>query len=201
MVNQVFSTPILREETDATEEELASLCDRIVGLYNAGPEAVGGEPWISQGNLFAEDNDGQLNWVRAVIAGVLTRYLRDVFSVEGEVEWSLSGQAVITRMGDWTAPHSAPGALLAGLFHIAIPEGMDGGELVFEDPRFNVAGFETPQMREAGIVPAWHQRTIEITPWPGEITLFPAWLAHYAKPFRCDDLGSACISIAFTATP
>ena len=75
------------------------------------------------------------------------------------------------------------------------PSDMQGGELVFRDPRGPaVAMYETP-----GVDLPWvgSGNGIPFTPAAGQLLIFPAWLEHRVERF--DGSGDR-ISIAFNAT-
>jgi uncharacterized protein (TIGR02466 family) len=114
------------------------------------------------------------------------RKKRDRFRLEGWVN--------VNRAGDRNLLHCHPGCFLSGTYYVKTPENMQGGEIVFRDPRGPaVAMYETP-----GIELPWVGNGVGIpfSPTMGQLLIFPAWLEHRVEPFTGD---GERISIAFNA--
>lgn len=114
------------------------------------------------------------------------RRKRDRFRLEGWIN--------LNRAGDRNLLHCHPGSFLSGTYYVKTPENMQGGEIVFRDPRGPaVAMYETP-----GIELPWvgTGTGIPFSPVTGYLMIFPSWLEHRVDPFTGP---GERISIAFNA--
>jgi uncharacterized protein (TIGR02466 family) len=106
----------------------------------------------------------------------------------------LQGWINVNQAGDSNVLHCHPGSFLSATYYVKVPPGMQGGEIVFRDPRGPaVAMYETP-----GIDLPWvgSGMGIPFSPAMGHLLLFPSWLEHRVERF--ENLGER-ISIAFNA--
>lgn len=107
----------------------------------------------------------------------------------------LEGWINVNRAGDYNVLHCHPGSFLSAVYYVRVPQPMQGGEIMFRDPRGPaVAMYETP-----GIELPWvgSGTGVPFSPSTGQLLLFPAWLEHRVSPF--EGTGER-ISIAFNAT-
>jgi len=114
------------------------------------------------------------------------RRKRDRFRLQGWIN--------VNRAGDRNVLHCHPGCFLSGTYYVKIPASMQGGEIVFRDPRGPaVAMYETP-----GIELPWvgTGMGIPFSPTAGQVLIFPAWLEHRVEPFTG---AGERISVAFNA--
>jgi uncharacterized protein (TIGR02466 family) len=115
------------------------------------------------------------------------RKKQDAFRLEGWIN--------LNRAGDSNVLHCHPGCFLSATYYVRVPPGMQGGNIVFRDPRGPaVAMYETP-----GIDLPWvgTGTGIPFTPATGQLIVFPSWLEHRVEPFEGD---GERISVAFNAT-
>jgi uncharacterized protein (TIGR02466 family) len=121
--------------------------------------------------------------------------LRGGVNASKKDRFRLQGWINVNRTGDKNVLHCHPGCFLSGTYYVKIPSDMQGGEIVFRDPRGPaVAMYETP-----GIELPWvgSGSGIPFTPTTGQVLIFPAWLEHRVDQFQ--GTGDR-ISIAFNAT-
>lgn len=201
MLNHVFTTPILREPTDLTPELRAAICERLLALRESAPGEAksnrGG--WHSEGNLFGPEQP-ELPGLRDTVTRALFAYIGEVFAFRGEISLALTGWAIVNRPGDYNVPHNHAANLLSGALYLAIPSGMRGGAIVFQDPRLNLNAHETAAMRVLNAQPPWMVPNITVQPIEGEILIFPSWLNHWVEPFQSDDPRALRIVVSFNAT-
>ena len=114
------------------------------------------------------------------------------------VTWGGNMWANINRSGHSNEFHSHASAYWSGVYYVddggisANPS--LGGELEFMDPRAPLPIMNAPHLRFTGLTATTTER---VTPKPGRLVLFPAWLMHQVRPYR----GTADrISIAFNLT-
>jgi uncharacterized protein (TIGR02466 family) len=201
MFNHVFTTPVLREDSKVPAADLAAVAACLIELRQRVPGETksnrGG--WHSAGNLFGPEY-GEFPAIRAVATQALFRYIGEVFGYRGEIHLSLTAWTVINGPGDYNVPHNHAANLLSGAFYVAVPPGMKGGDIVFQDPRLNLNAHDTDAMRRLNIRPPWMSPTISVAPAAGEILIFPSWLIHWVEPFACEDAAALRIVISFNAT-
>jgi uncharacterized protein (TIGR02466 family) len=85
--------------------------------------------------------------------------------------------------------HNHANALLSGCYYIDVPR--DGGDILFRDPREVAYAFQPPYAQ------GYKQPLATITPQPGTLLVFPAWLLHAVEENRSDE---DRISIGWNAT-
>jgi uncharacterized protein (TIGR02466 family) len=201
MLNHVFTTPILRDATSLTAEQREAVCDYLRELRVASPGEKksnrGG--WHSSGNLFAPEHR-QFPEMRDAVTKALFSYIAEVFAYRGEVQLALTGWSVLNSPGDYNVPHNHAANLLSGALYLSVPEGMQGGAIIFQDPRLNLNAHETEGMRRLKVKPPWMSPTLSVQPSVGEILVFPSWLNHWVEPYQCDDPDALRVVISFNAT-
>lgn len=87
----------------------------------------------------------------------------------------------VYEAGHFHGPHSHPGALLAAIYAVALPEGLEApeGSVALQDPRREALNHLGPlRFTGEGIDAVCQLRE-------GELLLFPGWLTHYVIPHRC----------------
>ncbi len=115
------------------------------------------------------------------------RRKKDNFRLEGWIN--------VNRAGDFNVLHCHPGCFVSATYYVKVPPNMNGGNIVFRDPRGPaVAMYETP-----GIDLPWvgNGSGIPFTPATGHLIIFPSWLEHRVDRFEGE---GERISIAFNAT-
>lgn len=198
MLNHLFTTPILRDIVELTPEQRAEIGEYLLSLRATAPGESksnrGG--WHSSGNLFGPEHR-QFPAMRDAIMKALSRYIAEVFGHRGEFQLALAGWTVINRPGDHNVPHNHATNLLSGALYLNVPEGMTGGAINFQDPRFNLNAHETEGMRRLKMKPPWMSTRFSVQPGAGEIIVFPSWLNHWVEPFQCDQSDALRIVISF----
>lgn len=107
----------------------------------------------------------------------------------------LEGWINLNRSGHENLLHCHPGCFLSGTYYVKTPAGMQGGEIVFRDPRgpavamYETPGFDLPWVGSGGGIP--------LTPTAGQLVIFPAWLEHRVARFEGE---GDRISVAFNVT-
>lgn len=201
MISHIFTTPVARESTGLTMEQLGAIRDYLLSLRDASPgerkSNRGG--WHSDGNLFGPEFH-DLPEMREAITNALFRYIGEVFGYRGEIQLALTGWTVINRPGDFNVPHNHAANLLSGALYISVPPGMRGGAITFMDPRLNLNAHETTAMKQLKVQPPWMNTAIDVIPTAGEILIFPSWLLHYVQPFESDDPRVVRIVVSFNAS-
>ena len=202
MLTHAFTTPILRDTAALTPAQFDEIREHLLGLrvQAEGEQKSNRGGWHSKGNLFAPAQR-QFPEMREAVTRALFAYIAKVFAYTGPIEIALNGWTVINRGGgDFNVPHNHAANLLSGALYIAVPDGMRGGAIVFQDPRLNLNAHETEGMRKLAIKPPWMRTSINVTPKAGEILVFPSWLMHFVEPFTCDDPEGVRIVVSFNAT-
>jgi len=201
VLNHAFTTPILRDSAGLSPEQLAAARDYLLALQASTPglDRSNRGGWHSAGNLFGPDHP-EAQPLREAATHALSSYISQAFDYKGKLELTLTAWTVINRPSDFNAPHNHAPHLLSGAIYIAIPAGMRGGEIVFQDPRLALNAHETDGMRRLKLQPPWRRPTISVAPVVGEALVFPSWLSHYVEPFQCDDPAEVRIVVSFNAS-
>lgn len=201
MLNHIFTTPILRNTAQLSAADLAEIGEYITGLRIKSPGETksnrGG--WHSHGNLFGPEHR-EFPALRNAVTDALFAYLGDAFGFSGEIQLAINGWSIVNRPGDYNVPHNHAANLLSGALYVAVPAGMKGGAIVFQDPRLNLNAHETEAMHHAEVKPPWQNTSISVVPAAGEILIFPSWLTHWVEPFECADPEAVRIVVSFNAT-
>ncbi len=112
------------------------------------------------------------------------------------IDWSLQAWASVNRLGDYHDPHNHPHAYLSGTYYVRVPESraplrnradVRPGCITFYDPRsaVNMGAIKgDPQI----------EPEFTVSPRPGMILMWPAFLMHYVHPNLSEELR---ISISF----
>jgi len=201
MLNHVFTTPILKDQTGLPAESREAVCAYLLGLRAAS----GGEMksnrggWHSSGNLFAPEHR-QFPEMRDAVTKALFNYVGEVMNYRGEIQLALTGWTVINGPGDYNVPHNHAANLLSGALYLSVPPGMDGGAIVFQDPRLNLNAHETEGMRRLKVRPPWTVPSIQVAPEVGDVLVFPSWINHWVEPYRSSDPKALRIVVSFNAS-
>jgi uncharacterized protein (TIGR02466 family) len=199
MITELFTTPVQRTQSGLNPEQLAGVEASILELMSRDRGGVlsnrGG--WRSSGNLFDNTQIAGSLLRESVIAGA-RRYLIEVCSCVEEAPLKLTAWAVVNGPnGDFNLPHNHPSALISGVVYITIPNHMNGGELYFQDARFNLNAYHTSGMEKYRAKPAWLTNLVAVKPVSGELLVFPSWLVHWVMPYTCDHTPCRRIAVAF----
>ncbi len=202
MLSHAFTTPILRESTDLQPAQLAEIAAYLLRIrgQSAGESRSNRGGWHSSGNLFDAREHQEFPEMKAAVTRALLRYIGEAFGYRGEIKLALTGWCVINGPGDYNAPHNHAPSLLSGALYISVPRGMNGGDIVFQDPRLSLNACETPAMIRVGIAPPWMKISLNVTPVAGEIVVFPSWLSHYVEPYGGAEESVARIVVSINAT-
>ena len=200
MISHIFTTPVARESTGLTMEQLGEIRDYLLDLRaaSAGEKKSNRGGWHSDGNLFAADFR-DFPEMREAITAALFRYIGEVFGYRGPIQLALTGWTVINGPGHFNVPHNHAANLLSGALYIAVPPGMKDGAITFMDPRLNLNAHETPAMKQLQVRPPWMNTAMDVIPAAGEILIFPSWLNHYVQPFAAEDPKAVRIVVSFNA--
>lgn len=201
MLNHVFTTPIFRDKTELTVAQRDEVCRYLLQLRDesSGEKKSNRGGWHSNGNLFAPDHT-QFPALRDAVTAALFRYVGEVFGFRGEIQLALTGWTVINGPGDYNVPHNHAANLLSGALYLAVPDDMNGGAIVFQDPRLNLNAHESEGMRRLNVRPPWMNPTVNVTPNVGDILVFPSWLNHWVEPYQSADPNAQRIVVSFNST-
>ncbi len=145
-------------------------------------------------NFFAVE-DAAVAWLMQCIHRSATDYCGRA-GIDYPIDWSLQGWANVNRRGDYHDPHNHPHAYLSGTYYVRVPQhtplahnraDVRPGRITFYDPRGSVN--MTAIRNDPQIEPEF-----TVTPQPGMILIWPAFLMHYVHPNLSEALR---ISISF----
>lgn len=197
-VRSLFPTPLIYAPLLEPEALNADLREIILGQAAMAPGvALSNDGGWQSADDFADwsGEPGRLLLDLARRLGdSVTGMMRDGRLEREAPEWKVNAWANINRAGNANRVHHHPGAYWSGVYWVsAVPE-TEGGLFEAHDPRGVQATLYAPQLRYAlpGCLSAGS--TDYITPKPGVIALFPAWLQHAVLPHASPE---PRISVAF----
>lgn len=200
VVNHLFTTPVAHVRLEPPQQNLEALRAYLREIRPASTSLQrsnrGG--WHSEGNLFGKDHR-EFPWLRETVVQGILDYAGAALGFTGDFEFELTGWAVINRAGDYNVPHNHNPNVVSGAFYVAVPEGMQAGEIVFLDPRLNLNASVTRVMQERGKLPPWNKTSLSHQPQLGDLLIFPSWLMHYVNGFTAPDPEAERIVISFNA--
>ena len=136
-----------------------------------------------------------VDWLRQCIHKSAIDYCRRA-GVDYPIDWALQGWANVNRLGDYHDPHNHPYAYLSGTYYVRVPDSraqlrnradVRPGCITFYDPRgaVNMTAIKgDPQI----------EPEFTVSPKPGMVLLWPAFVMHYVHPNLSDE---PRISISF----
>jgi len=146
-------------------------------------------------NLLVSDHPA-VGWLRECINRTVTDYFR-ALGVTYPIDWTLHGWANVNRLGDYHDPHNHPHSYLSGTYYVQVPQDraplrtrrdVRPGCITFYDPRGPAVNMNAIR-GDPYIEPEY-----TVTPQPGQILLWPAFLSHFVHPNLSETLR---ISISF----
>jgi|TARA_R110000851_G_scaffold90126_2_gene196623 hypothetical protein len=78
--------------------------------------------------------------------------------------------------------HAFPGRSISAIYVMESDEDIQGGDLVFECPNFNVVKFSGLNR----LFNKWQYQHVMPKLTPGTLILFPSWVTHYVLPLQSD---------------
>ena len=133
-------------------------------------------------NFLAGENPA-VGWLKDCVNRATVTYLRRQ-GIDYKLDWSLQAWPNVNRLGDYHDPHNHPHAYLSGTYYVAVPESraklrtrddVRPGCISFYDPR---ASANMTAIKGDGQIEAEYT----VSPKPGEILLWPAFLLHFVHP-------------------
>lgn len=164
------ANPILAQEIARLEAENASLTTDY-----------------REQNFLAGENPA-VGWLRDCVNRATVNYLRRQ-GIDYKLDWSLQAWPNVNRLGDYHDPHNHPHAYLSGTYYVAVPQSraklktrsdVRPGCISFYDPR---ASANMTAIKGDGQIEAEYT----VSPKPGEILLWPAFLLHFVHPNLSDE--------------
>ena len=98
----------------------------------------------------------------------------------GGLNWVADCWANVSESGSFNMAHVHGGSFWSCVYYVKTGEG-GGGQLVLHDPRMPGLTMHAPDYRFEGV---GAEVAASITPKPGLMVLFPAWLSHHVEPFQ-----------------
>ncbi len=123
-------------------------------------------------------------WLRECINRTITDYFR-ALGMTYQIDWTLHGWANVNRLGDYHDPHNHPHSYLSGTYYVQVPQDraplrtrrdVRPGCITFYDPRGPAVNMNAIR-GDPYIEPEY-----TVTPQPGQILLWPAFITHFVHP-------------------
>ena len=178
-VQKLFATPVITDEMPAGTKLNAELEKLILARRAEAPghklSNRGG--WQSEHDLpmWAGEAGKRLIQHALLLADAHTSGPKS----EGS-RWRCEAWANVSGSGHFNMPHVHSGTFWSAVYYVGVGDG-EGGELVLHDPRMPALAMHAPHLAFKGMGPEGEAR---ISPKPGLMVLFPAWLAHSVEPWE-----------------
>jgi len=189
-VLRLFSTPVILGQVDEADALNAALERAILERQDQDPglvrSNVGG--WHSKPDLLAWAGEAGQKVARAVTE-LANAHTADAGGKPVNVRWRVEAWANVSGAGHSNAQHIHGGCYWSAVYYVRA-EPSTSGHLVLHDPRMPALRMHAPGLR---LKDAGPELIARIRPEPGQIVLFPSWLAHSVE--ASNDEG-ARISIA-----
>jgi uncharacterized protein (TIGR02466 family) len=197
-VRSLFPTPVVYAplaEPDALN----------AGLRQVVVDRAATDPGVSRSNAGGwQSSDDFADWsgepgrllldLARRLGDAVTGVMQDGQLQLGGPAWKVNAWANVNRASHANRVHHHPGAYWSGVYWVSLDADDQGGLFEAHDPRGVLPSLYAPQLRYAlpGCLSAGG--TDYITPKPGVMVLFPAWLQHAVLPHTS---GEPRISVAF----
>lgn len=198
----MYNVNLIREEWWATPVWYSDISSEIVDIEKLKIECQEYKdryPSVSHSNIggyqspFVKDLEFEnINKLKNVIDESCCAGLEDLGIID-DIPRKLAGLWInINYQGSYNLQHIHPGSVLSGVFYVQIPK--DSGNIVFEpsSERDFILKTITKQNNK------FNWGTIEYTPLPGKLLIFPSWIQHQVSPSLSPE---ERISIAFNYGP
>lgn len=175
----LWPTQMLRQRLPGADKANPVLAQEIARLEAANAELT--TDYRAQ-NFLAGENPA-VAWLKDCVNRATVNYLRRL-GIDYQLDWSLQAWPNVNRLGDYHDPHNHPHAYLSGTYYVAVPESraklrtrsdLRPGCISFYDPR---AAANMTAIKGDGQIEAEYT----VSPKPGEILLWPAFLLHFVHP-------------------
>ncbi len=184
-VRRLFATPLIEAALPGAEARNAALAE-AVRLRRAS------SPGVARSNILGWHSDSEmLSWggeaardLALETLRVCGRYTTDIGmkGAEPRYEMGMEMWANVSPAGASNQQHSHPGTLWSAVYFVDDGGDPEGGVLVLLDPRYPMSRMYAPDLVFADDKGEREENTVKITPTPGKLVLFPAWLTHGVRP-------------------
>lgn len=187
-VGHFFATPMAVAMLPDAETRNRALRAAILRQRDEKPSRaasnMGG--WHSD-SLIGEWGGPQIEEVLAAARSMASRMTLDREGNPAHVDWKIRAWANVNAYGHSNEFHYHPGALWSGAYYVddggRLADESLGGEFEIMDPRGPAVAMYAPSLviKDGSVNTAGS--TVEFTPRPGLIMLFPSWLQHQVRPY------------------
>ena len=167
MIENIFSTPLLRTKMNLNINDLLNTCyeiaDKEEGAQNSNVGGYQSQPIRAEYPVLNE-----LCYVVTEQANFFSKYL-GLRKIELSNFW-----ININKYKDYNSIHDHPGCLVSGVFYIKTPT--DCGKILFRHPSPTMRYFLNEQdFTEKNLI---NSELINYSPEEGALFLFPSWIEH-----------------------
>ena len=101
------------------------------------------------------------------------------FELPANLAFNLHGEANWSERHSYNVQHGHENCLLTGVYYLQVPE--QSGDIIFHEPRLGAkySPLQSPCTMAS--------KPVAITPKPGELYIFPAWLEHSVSQSHSDE--------------
>lgn len=198
-VGHFFATPVAVAMLPDAETRNQALRNAILERRTTSPsrEASNLGGWHSD-SLIEEWGGPEIGEILEAARTLASRMTLDRQGQPADVNWKTRAWANVNSYGHANEFHYHPGAYWSGTYYVddggRLADRSLGGEFEIMDPRGAAVAMYAPSLVMKDGSANTSGSTVEFTPRPGLIMLFPAWLQHQVRPYWGS---SERISIAF----
>lgn len=177
-VLRLFTTPVIVDQLDRAEALNAALEPKILERFarDSGLTLSNRGGWQSKRDFpqWAGDEG------RAILQRALDLASAHTTRANGTPpKWTADIWANVSGPGAFNMPHVHTGTFWSAVYYVQVGEG-EGGQLVLHDPRMPALRMHAPGVVFRNMGP---EMKAELSPKPGTLVLFPAWLSHSVEPW------------------
>jgi len=191
---RLFSTPVIVGTIDGAEalnaELEAAIRDQMKSTASVKKSNVGG--WHSKTDFLDWSGEAGRRVADAAVE-LANAHTAHISGKPVAPRWRIAAWANVSGPRDSHATHVHPAAFWSVVYYVRVV-GASGGSLVLNDPRMPALRMHAPWLLFKDMGP---EAMARIKPEPGQIVLFPSWLAHSVDPWEGD---GERISIALNLT-
>jgi uncharacterized protein (TIGR02466 family) len=112
------------------------------------------------------------------------RFTKDVGMRNNQPRYEMGMEmwANVSPAGSINQNHCHPGCVWSAVYYIDDGGDPEGGSLTLLDPRYPMNRMMAPDLRFADKTGRTEDVQVKVTPLPGKLVVFPAWLTHGVKP-------------------
>jgi hypothetical protein len=170
-MNYLWPTPIMKDKINNTD-----LLNKVVDQILVTTELDDLSNNFQRYDPFRDDQSDIIQEFKTSIVIPAFEKFMQIETIPGYKSCHVKSWVSGSKAGYVLHPHNHSGASLSGVFYLMFEETDVGGEILFQDPRFNANRAYQENFNK------WFD-DLTIMPATGDILIFPSYLYHYTSMF------------------